>query len=159
MSFLQWLNPIDGIIKTVGSIIDDLHLSGEEKAEAQRKLLELQQNYEIERQKIENSFQEELTKRHEADMSSDSPLAKNIRPYTLMFLLGVTTFLAITDGNVSFDWATINPETQKEVVKNYSFTIKEVWVDLYTVMASSAVIFYFGGRSWEKKARIERKEQ
>lgn len=148
MSFFKWISPIDAIVKTVGGIIDDLHLSGEEKLEAQQKLIKLEQDYQIARQQIENEFQQELTKRHQADMASDNQLSKNIRPYTLLFLLGITTVLAITDGNINFTLAEVD----------YAFTIKKEWVELYTLMASSAVIFYFGGRSWEKRAAIQKKD-
>lgn len=83
----------------------------------------------------ENGFQQELTKRHQADMASDSWLSKNVRPVVLLGItlavvvgsyapsLGLEKFKALTDlgvwvygyyfvgrstfdkGNVKLDWS------------------------------------------------------
>lgn len=74
------------------------------------------------------SIQQELTKRHEADMKSDSWLSKNVRP---MCLLGIT--LAITVG-------TYLPDTHISAAKFKAIT------DLGTYIYG----YYFIGRSGEK---------
>ena len=52
------------LVKGVGSVIDNLHTSAEEKLEAERKIKELVANYEIEMEK-------NITARWEADQKSD----------------------------------------------------------------------------------------
>lgn len=52
----------------------------------------------------EIQLQQELTKRHEADMQSDSALAKNIRPLCLLFLtIAITVGIYLPDEYVSAD--------------------------------------------------------
>ena len=57
------------LVKGVGSVIDDLHTSKEEKLEAERKVKEMIMGYEAEMQK-------QVTERWKVDMASDSWLSK-----------------------------------------------------------------------------------
>ena len=93
------------LVKGVGGVIDNLHTSGEEKLEAERKIKELIANYEIEMEK-------NITSRWEADLKSDSWLSKNVRPLVLIFLIICTMLLIFIDAG------TIN------------FEVKSSWVDL-----------------------------
>ena len=84
------------LVKSVGGIIDDLHTSKEEKLAAELKIKELISNYEIEMEK-------QVTSRWEADMNSDSWLAKNIRPLVLAFLVVSTVLMIFIDaGTIKF---------------------------------------------------------
>ena len=56
------------LVKGVGGVIDNLHTSGEEKLEAERKIKELVANYETQMEK-------EITSRWQSDMNSDSWLS------------------------------------------------------------------------------------
>ena len=71
-------------LKDVGNIIDDLHMSGEEKAEAKQKL-------ETILIQAEQAAQAQVSARWEADLKHGSWLSKNIRPLTLIFLTAVFT--------------------------------------------------------------------
>ncbi len=62
-------------------------LSPEAKAKAQKELLQMQQEGKLAELNADNIEAQELTKRQEADMASDSWLSKNIRPMTLVFIL------------------------------------------------------------------------
>ncbi len=106
---------LNDTIRDVGSVIDDLHLSGEEAGA------------------IKIKMSEAITRRWEADQSSDSWLSKNIRPLLLGHLILVISALAIADGNFG------------------GITIKENWVELFAMLATTAVVSYFGGRSFEKR--------
>jgi len=155
MGLLQWLNPIDDIIKSVSDVIDDLHLSGEEAADAHRKLTELQQDYDIKKKNIELQYETELSDRHKYDMQSDDAWSKRIRPYTLTFLLAVVAILSVTDGNIAFDYT--NTVEGAEVIQEYAFTIKESYVSLYENLLLLAFGFYFGSRGVEKVVSIMHK--
>ena len=113
------------LVKGVGSVIDDLHTSGEEKLEAERKIKELMANYEVEMEK-------NITSRWEADLKSDSWLSKNVRPLVLIFLIICTLLLIFIDAG------TINVE------------VKSSWVDLLQLVLITVIGAYFGGRSLEK---------
>ena len=77
------------LVKGVGGVIDNLHTSGEEKLEAERKIKELIANYEVEMEK-------NITSRWEADLKSDSWLSKNVRPMVLIFLIVCTMPVSYT---------------------------------------------------------------
>ena len=113
------------LVKGVGGVIDDLHTSGEEKLEAERKIKELLANYEVEMEK-------NITSRWEADLKSDSWLSKNVRPLVLIFLIICTMLLIFIDAGA------------------LNFEVKSSWVDLLQLVLITVIGAYFGGRSLEK---------
>jgi hypothetical protein len=113
------------LIKGVGSVIDNLHTSGEEKLEAERKIKELIANYEIEMEK-------NITSRWEADLKSDSWLSKNVRPMVLIFLIVCTMLLIFIDAGA------------------IKFNVKDSYIDLLQLVLITVIGAYFGGRSLEK---------
>ena len=113
------------LVKGVGGVIDNLHTSGEEKLEAERKIKELIANYEVEMEK-------NITSRWEADLKSDSWLSKNVRPMVLIFLIVCTMLLIFIDaGAIKFD-------------------VKDSYIDLLQLVLITVIGAYFGGRSFEK---------
>tara|TARA_R100001244_G_scaffold114154_1_gene84571 strand:+ start:49 stop:441 length:393 start_codon:yes stop_codon:yes gene_type:complete len=113
------------LVKSVGGVIDDLHTSKEEKLAAELKIKELISNYEVEMEKT-------ITDRWESDMTSDSWLAKNIRPMTLAFLILSTVLLIFIDAGA------------------INFVVEEKWTNLLQIVLITVVGAYFGGRSMEK---------
>ena len=113
------------LVKGVGGVIDNLHTSGEEKLEAERKIKELMANYEVEMEK-------NITSRWEADLKSDSWLSKNVRPLVLIFLIVCTMLLIFIDAGA------------------LNFEVKSSWVDLLQLVLITVIGAYFGGRSLEK---------
>ncbi len=113
------------LVEGVGGVIDNLHTSKEEKLAAEQKIKELIASY-------QSTLEKEITSRWEADMQSDSWLAKNIRPMTLAFLV-ISTILMIF-----IDAGTIN------------FVVEEKWTDLLQIVLITVIGAYFGGRSLEK---------
>jgi uncharacterized membrane protein (DUF106 family) len=86
---------IDDIIGVGMKILDKVIPDPAAKAEAQAKLVELQQQGRLAELAADTVEAQELTKRQEADMSSDSWLSKNIRPGTLVFILFVYSAFAM----------------------------------------------------------------
>ena len=113
------------LVKGVGGVIDNLHTSGEEKLEAERKIKELMANYQIEMEK-------NITSRWEADLKSDSWLSKNVRPLVMIFLIVCTMLLIFIDAGA------------------LNFEVKSSWVDLLQLVLITVIGAYFGGRSLEK---------
>ena len=113
------------LIKGVGSVIDNLHTSKEEKLAAELKIKELISNYEVEMEKT-------ITDRWSADMNSDSWLSKNIRPMTLAFLVISTVLMIFIDAGT------------------IKFIVEDKWTDLLQIVLITVIGAYFGGRSLEK---------
>ena len=120
-------------IKDIGGVIDNLHTSGEEKAEAKQKL-------ETILAQAEQAAQAQVSARWEADMKHGSWLSKNIRPLTLIFLTFVFTILSVFDGNLQ--------------IGGEDFTIGAAYVPVYQTLLMTVYAAYFAGRSIEKVKQV-----
>lgn len=121
---------LDAILNIGGKLIDKLIPDPEAKAKAQLDLATLAQNGELAQLQADVSEQQELTKRLQADMASDSWLSKNIRPMTLIFILITYTVFGLMSA-----W-------DIEVNNNY--------VELLGNWGIVIMSFYFSGRTLEK---------
>ena len=122
--------PLAAIMSIGEKVLDKVLPDPEAKAKAQAALMEMQQKGELAQLQADMNEQDNLTKRMEADMKSDSWLSKNIRPMTLIFILMVyTTFAALSALDI-------------EVNNNY--------VELLGQWGMLIMSFYFGGRTLEK---------
>ena len=124
----------------IGSkIIDKIFPDANAAEQAKLKLLELQQSGQLAQLNADMQEQQELSKRHTADMRSDSWLSKNIRPMTLIAILaGYFTFAMMS----AFDM-----ETNK------------AYVELLGQWGMLIMSFYFGGRTLEKIIDMKAKEK
>jgi len=122
-----WLT--GGVIREIGNVIDKLTTTEEEKLLIKK---EVQQILE----EADNNAQQQVTDRWNADMNSDSFLAKNIRPIVLIFLTLVFSALAFTDGNIG------------------SFKIAPAYIPIFQTLLVTVYGAYFVGRSWEKGQKV-----
>jgi len=131
--------PLGALLDIGGKILDKVFPDPAQAEQAKLKLLEMQQNGELAQIAADTAEQQELTKRHEADMASDSWLSKNIRPMTLVFILVVyTSFAGLSAADI-------------EVNNNY--------VELLGQWGMLIMSFYFGGRTLEKIMDMKSKEK
>lgn len=86
---------IEALLGIGGKLIDRLIPDPAQKAEAQLKLAELAQNGQLAELSADGKDQEEITKRWQADMSSDSWLSKNIRPMSLIAIFASYVLFAM----------------------------------------------------------------
>ena len=82
-----------GVVKQVGEVLDNLTTSKEEKLNAQKAIKEILL-------KADSEAQQQVTRRWESDMKSDSFLSKNIRPLIIVYLTVIFTLCAFVDGNI-----------------------------------------------------------
>jgi uncharacterized membrane protein (DUF106 family) len=122
--------PLGALLDIGGKILDKVFPDPAQAEQAKLKLLEMQQNGELAQIAADTAEQQEVTKRQQADMASDSTLSKNIRPMTLVFILVVYSTFAMMS---AFD---------VEVNNNY--------VELLGQWGMLIMSFYFGGRTLEK---------
>ena len=122
-----WLS--GNVIKEIGNVIDKLTTTEEEK-------LEIKKQVQIILEEADNNAQQQVTDRWNADMNSDSWLAKNIRPLVLVFLTFVFSLLAFTDGNIG------------------DFKIAKEYIPIFQTLLVTVYGAYFVGRTWEKAKSI-----
>jgi uncharacterized membrane protein (DUF106 family) len=126
---------IDEIIGVGMKILDKVIPDPAAKAEAQAKLVELQQQGRLAELQADTAEAQELTKRQEADMASDSWLSKNIRPMTLIAILaGYFTFA---------------------MMSAFGLESNQNYVTLLGNWGMLVMSFYFGGRTLEKIADMK----
>jgi uncharacterized membrane protein (DUF106 family) len=122
--------PLTALFDVGMKVLDKFVPDPEAKAKAQQELLKMQQEGKLAELNADSVEAQELTKRLQADMMSDSWLSKNIRPMTLVFILVTyTTFGMMSAWDV-------------EVNNNY--------VELLGQWGMLIMSFYFGGRTLEK---------
>lgn len=126
---------ITEIIAVGLKLIDKFFPDPEQKAKMQLELMKMQQDGELQKINADIQEQQELTKRWQSDMASDSWLAKNIRPLTLIFILGAYSFFAFMS---MFGWET-----------------RGAYVELLGQWGIVVMTAYFGGRSWEKVVEMK----
>ena len=130
---------VDDIISVGMKILDKVIPDPAAKAEAQAKLVELQQQGRLAELQADTAEAQELTKRQEADMASDSWLSKNIRPMTLIAILAGYFIFAMMS---AFDLDT-----------------NKTYVELLGQWGMLIMSFYFGGRTLEKIMDMKSKEK
>lgn len=122
--------PLTALVDVGMKVLDKFIPDPQAKAKAQQELLKMQQEGRLAELNADNIEAQELTKRQEADMKSDSWLSKNIRPMTLVFILLTYTVFGLMSA-----W-------DIEVNSNY--------VELLGQWGMLIMSFYFGGRTLEK---------
>jgi uncharacterized membrane protein (DUF106 family) len=129
---------IDDILAVGLKLVDKFVPDPQAKQEAQLKLLEMQQNGELAQLQADMSEQQELTKRQQNDMASDSWLSKNIRPMSL-----IAIFLAY------FLFT---------MMSAFGYDARESYVQLLGTWGQLIFGFYFGSRCLEKLTEIRNKK-
>ena len=131
--------PLDTVLNVGMKIVDKFFPDPEQKAKAQLELMKMQQEGDFKKIEADIVEAQELTKRQQADMLSDSWLSKNIRPMTL---------IAILSGYFIF-----------AMMSAFGMNAHQAYVELLGQWGMLIMSFYFGGRTLEKimdmKARKE----
>ena len=133
--FLSKVAP--SILGTVGSVIPDAGVLGLVKNLISKEpdIIISPQDKETALMLLEQDMVEmqEVSKRWESDMKSDSWLSKNTRPLSLIFL---------TVMSIAFIWVDSH--------EHLSFTVEQEWISLLKTLTTTVYVAYFGSRGAEK---------
>jgi hypothetical protein len=122
--------PLTAIMSIGEKVLDRVLPDPQAKAQALAELTKLQNEGKLAELNADNVEAQELTKRMQADMGSDSWLSKNIRPMTLIYILTAYLALALFDA--------------------FGLDISDNFVSLLGQWGMLVMSFYFGGRTLEK---------
>jgi len=130
----QFLLGKSGIINVIGDILPDQGALGMVKNLIDKDKELPPQDKEIALKLLEQDITElqEISKRWDSDMKSDSWLSKNTRPITLIFLTISLVIFILLDG------------------LNIPFSIDTGWIDLLKSLLITVYVAYFGSRGAEK---------
>jgi uncharacterized membrane protein (DUF106 family) len=129
--------PLTALVDVGMKILDKFIPDPEAKAKAQQELLKMQQEGRLAELNADNIENQELTKRAQADMASDSWLAKNIRPMALIAILGGYFIFAMMSA--------------------FGIDTNQRYVELLGQWGMLIMSFYFGGRTLEKVLAMTKK--
>ena len=129
--------PLAALFDVGMKVLDKVIPDPEARARAQAELIKVQQEGRLAELQADNIEAQELTKRLQADMASDSWLSKNIRPMTLIFILVVYTVFAMMSA--------------------FGHNANEEYVTLLGQWGMLIMSFYFGGRTLEKILAMKEK--
>jgi hypothetical protein len=130
---------LDTIVGVGMKLIDKLIPDPAAKAQAQLELAKLAQEGKLAEIQADTAESQEVTKRAQADMASDSWLSKNIRPMTLIFILLAYTMFALMSA--------------------YGYDANQNFVTLLGNWGMLVMSFYFGGRTLEKIMDMKAKNE
>lgn len=122
--------PIAAIMSIGEKVLDRVLPDPQAKAQALAELTKIQNEGKLAELNADNIENQELTKRLEADMKSDSWLSKNIRPMTLLIILAGYFVFAMMSA--------------------FGKNANESYVQLLGQWGMLIMSFYFGGRTLEK---------
>jgi hypothetical protein len=122
--------PLAAIMSIGEKVLDKVLPDPEAKAKALAELTKIQNEGKLAELNADNVEAQELTKRMQADMGSDSWLSKNITPMTLIYSLTAYLALALFDA--------------------FGLDISDSFVSLLGQWGMLVMSFYFGGRTLEK---------
>ena len=129
--------PLTALFDIGTKLIDKLLPDPEAKAKAQLELVKLQQEGELAKMQADIAEAQEVTKRWEADMSSDSWLSKNIRPMALIAIFGAYFLFAMMSA--------------------FGYDANQNYVQLLGQWGQIVFLAYFGGRTAEKIMEMRKK--
>ena len=124
-----------GILGTVGNVLPDNGVLGLVKNLIQKDPVMPAEDKEKAMKLLEQDMVEmqEISKRWQSDMKSDSWLSKNTRPLSLIFLSVMT---------IAFIWVDSH--------ETLSFTVEQEWIGLLKTLTTTVYVAYFGSRGAEK---------
>lgn len=139
---------VEKIIGSIGDVLDENFTSDEERLKAQRALEKIKQKAKIAQlemaQQAESAAQNAVTERWRIDHDGNF-LTRSIRPITLIYLTIVVTVLALTDGNITFDYL-----NEKKELVTYTFSIKQQWQDAFANAWGIVLAAFFVGKTAER---------
>lgn len=119
--------PLTSILDIGMKVLDKFVQNPDDKAKAQLELTKMVNDGEFNMYKVE---QDNISTRWTADMSSDSWLAKNVRPLSLVVVFGA--YFIFATGSA------------------FGFNVNQAYVELLGQWGMLIMSAYFGGRTLEK---------
>ena len=130
--------PLAAILSIGEKVLDKVLPNPEAKAKAMAELAKIEAEGRLAELQADINEQDNVTKRAEADMGSDSWLSKNIRPMTLIFILVTYTVFGLMSA--------------------WDIEVNQTYVELLGQWGMLIMSFYFGGRTLEKILAMKEKK-
>ena len=131
---MSWLSEIfsssaGAIVDSVGSAIDKLVTSDEEKLQLKNELVKIQLEATLKANEQANEAETQITERWKSD--NDHIITRLVRPLSYTWVIVLFSAVMIGDSN-------------------WGFSVKDAYIPVMETLLTTMTIAYFGGRSLEK---------
>lgn len=124
---------IDKVIDSVGTLLDNLVTSDEERELIKAELEKVKYNTKLETENQYLKHEEEITKRWVSD--NEHTTTRLVRPAMVIWSFVLFTVVMLSDGNIS------------------GFIIKDAYIPMLETIVVTVTIAYFGSRGIEKTVK------
>lgn len=121
---------VSKVVDSVGSVIDNLHTSEEEKLQIKLKLEQELKAFQVAQMEAQAKYDAEITKRWTSD--NEHHVTRLVRPLSFVAVLALFFAVILADGNLG------------------QFQIKEAYIPVLEGLLYTMVVAYFGSRGAEK---------
>lgn len=122
-------NSVSEVVDGVGSTIDKLFTSDEERMKAQALLDEIKNKS----KEIDLEFNKQITERWKSD--NEHFITRLVRPVSFAFMILVFAIISFMDGNIG------------------AFKVNASYIPLYENLLITMTVAYFGARTYEKHSK------
>ena len=131
---MSWLSEIfsssaSAIVDSVGSAIDKLVTSDEEKLQLKNELVKIQLEATLKANEQANEAEGQITERWKSD--NEHLITRLVRPLSFAWVIVLFSVIVLGDSN-------------------WGFSVKEAYVPVMETLLTTMVIAYFGSRGFEK---------
>ena len=132
---MSWLIDIfsssaSAIVDSVGTAIDKLVTSDEEKLQLKNELVKIQLEATLKANEQANEAEAQITERWKSD--NENILTRAVRPFSYAWVIVLFSAMILTDGNIG------------------QFKINIAYIPVIETLLVTMTVAYFGGRSFEK---------
>lgn len=132
---MSWLTDIfsssaSAIVDSVGTAIDKLVTSDEEKLQLKNELVKIQLEATLKANEQANEAEAQITERWKSD--NENLLTRAVRPFSYAWVIVLFSAMILTDGNIG------------------QFKINVAYIPVIETLLVTMTVAYFGGRSFEK---------
>lgn len=132
---MSWLTDIfsssaSAIVDSVGTAIDKLVTSDEEKLQLKNELVKIQLEATLKANEQANEAEMQITERWKSD--NENILTRAVRPFSYAWVIVLFSAMILTDGNIG------------------QFKINTAYIPVIETLLVTMTVAYFGGRTFEK---------
>ena len=140
---MSWLTDIfsssaSAIVDSVGTAIDKLVTSDEEKLQLKNELVKIQLEATLKANEQANEAEMQITERWKSD--NENLLTRAVRPFSYTWVIVLFSTMILTDGNIG------------------QFKINTAYIPVIETLLVTMTVAYFGSRGFEKVSSLRGKK-
>ena len=128
---------VDKVVDSIGSSLDSLFTSDDERNKAKIILEKNMQDFKIELENKSLEYEKQITDRWKSD--NEHTITRLVRPAIVIWSAGLLTIVMLADGNIG------------------NFKINEAYIPLLETIVTTSIVAYMGMRTFDKHSKNKHK--